>query len=738
MRRVFLMGLVGCLACSCVSEPKPWKPDTSVDTDSDHRVRNADGDGEVGLGDQKAPETTADVKLVDSLEVVDIVVAAEIKDAALDIAEVTEDVSSEVDTEEVCQPECTDKECGDDGCGSTCGKCDDDLDCTGDSCNGSHCIFEVNAFSCVIEQTCIPAGTENPKDVCQKCQPDAGDFAWSSKEDGISCGKNAECSGGNCLCTDQKCGEVCCQPGEECDGIACCAPQCDGMDCGPNGCGGSCGGCPDSQDICVESQCVCQPACDAMECGGDGCDGVCGECVGPQDECIDGSCVCQPDCQDKDCGDDGCGGICGKCEIGQFCINGQCPPAGMECDDGNWDQWDGCTDGKVSEFLLEANGKSPQIAPHGDHGFVLVFVTSDGENDIQGRLYADGDSVSVPSLKIGVDNTGNQWAPSVAVFDDGRFIVAWTSGPECSDCPPGPDGDFSAVLAQMYSFEGEKLGDEFQVNTYSGGWQSDPSVATYQNGPFAILWSSYPSNIEPQGQDGSGHGVFGQIFNEDSSKAGGEFQVNSGGSGDQVFGEVTGLLDGRWFATWYNGPSQYSYIVGQYLEANGSKQWAAVGVNTYNYKGQYTPAAATLSDNNVIVVWRSDTAEGSDADIKAQRLDSSGNKVGDEFLVSHPDPEVRQHPSVASSADGSYVVGWKTYTDAGGPDVFVRGYHANGAGNTGIVKANTCIIGAQQFIDVAELADGSFVAVWESPGQNSPCTGIFAQRFDKNGNKLYH
>ena len=70
---------------------------------------------------------------------------------------------------------------------------------------------------------------------------------------------------------------------------------------------------------------ACQPECEGKECGDDGCGGSCGQC--PQDqECLpEGICafVDYPDCEGKECGPDGYGGTCGECEEGF-----ECTPAG--------------------------------------------------------------------------------------------------------------------------------------------------------------------------------------------------------------------------------------------------------------------------------------------------------------------------------------------------------------------------------------------------------------------------
>jgi PKD repeat protein len=78
----------------------------------------------------------------------------------------------------------------------------------------------------------------------------------------------------------------------------------------------------------------CEPQCEGKECGPDGCDGVCGYCNNDE-ECVNGQCapICVPDCAGKECGPDGCGGVCGACAADMSCVNGQCVPGGPGCTD---------------------------------------------------------------------------------------------------------------------------------------------------------------------------------------------------------------------------------------------------------------------------------------------------------------------------------------------------------------------------------------------------------------------
>jgi len=122
------------------------------------------------------------------------------------------------------------------------------------------------------------------------------------------------------------CGAHCCAAGQVCDGdtekCVACLPDCVQKQCGPDGCGGSCGECAAGTrcDSATQRCAACSPQCAGRECGDDGCNGQCGAC-GAQERCsAAGQCeACVPDCARRRCGDDGCGGSCGTCTDGKAC-----------------------------------------------------------------------------------------------------------------------------------------------------------------------------------------------------------------------------------------------------------------------------------------------------------------------------------------------------------------------------------------------------------------------------------
>ena len=147
---------------------------------------------------------------------------------------------------------------------------------------------------------------------CVKCAPDCDGKECGGDGCGGSCG---ECRSSALFCIDSKC-------------VGYCVSDCAGKECGPDGCGGSCGLCPEGGYCTAGGQCKkCFPACDDKECGDDGCGGSCGTCPDSAKYCVEGECVanCTPTCEGKECGNDNCGGSCGDCPPdAPYCSQAKC------------------------------------------------------------------------------------------------------------------------------------------------------------------------------------------------------------------------------------------------------------------------------------------------------------------------------------------------------------------------------------------------------------------------------
>ena len=90
-------------------------------------------------------------------------------------------------------------------------------------------------------------------------------------------------------------------------------------------------------------------------------------------------------------------------------------------------------------------------------------------------------------------------------------------------------------------------------------------------------------------------------------------------------------------------------------------------------------------------------------------------------------------PDVASDATGRLVIVWSSFGQDGSHyGVFGRRYDAAGTPGTEF-RVNTHTTHIQDKAAVAMAADGSFVVVWESYGQDGPSPGIFGSATTRPG-----
>lgn len=326
--------------------------------------------------------------------------------------------------------------------------------------------------------------------------------------------------------------------------------------------------------------------------------------------------------------------------------------------------------------------------------------------------------------------TGEQTAPVVAMDSAGDYVVAWASA--------GQDGSGFGIFAQRYNTAGVTLGSEFQVNTYTTGDQSLPSIAMDSTGEFVIVWVS-------SGQDGSGAGVYGQRYNAAGVAQGVEFRANTYTNSDQKTPSVAMDATGDFVVAWDSqGQYQNSYtnfvgayaIYAQRYGAAGTAQGTEFRVNTSTTSVQFTPAVSMDAAGDFIVVWSSkgfDTFSDPWPHIAAKRYDSTGAVIQDESDFSGGGGAHGQfNPQVAMDPNGQYVVTWHGSYDDG----FDEGVMANGSSSGGPFIVNTDIDWAQSNPRVAIAANGHFVVTWQSAREDGSGYGIYSQQYDAAGNKL--
>jgi hypothetical protein len=364
--------------------------------------------------------------------------------------------------------------------------------------------------------------------------------------------------------------------------------------------------------------------------------------------------------------------------------------------------------------------RSPAVASDSSGNFVVVWQswTQDGSYDgVFGQRYASTGAPLGPEFRVNTYTTSSQSQPAVASDSSGNFVVIWQSFFD-------QDGSGEGVFGQRYASTGAPLGPEFRVNAYTTGPQWLPEVASDSSGNFVVVWHS-------RDQDGSGHGVFGQRYDSSGAPLGPEFRVNTYTTGRQIFPAVASDSSGNFVVVWESWPQDGSGygVFGQVFASSGAPLGPEFRVNTYTPYFQGWPAVASDASGNFVVVWTSHFQDGSRYGVFGQRCCSSTGALGPEFRVNTYTTNLQEIPAVASDSSGNFVVVWMSHTQDGwNYGVFGQRYASTGAPLGPEFRVNTYTTDIQNAPAVASDASGNFVVVWYSWHEGSG-PGVFGQRY---------
>ena len=202
---------------------------------------------------------------------------------------------------------------------------------------------------------------------------------------------------------------------------------------------------------------------------------------------------------------------------------------------------------------------------------------------------------------------------------------------------------------------------------------------------------------------------------------GGEFQISTLTSGDQMFPNLGGVVGGDFVVVWQDYAS--ARLLGRIVDDAGMLQGAEFEASAQGYD----PAVAVGAAGGFVVTWeRHDNIYG-------QRHDSAGTLVGGEFQINSYTSSVRSLSDVAANADGDFVVVWESnLQDGNGRGVFGQHYDGAGVPMGGEFQINSYTTGNQSVPVVGAASSGDLTVVW-STAQAGGSAWIAARRYDSAG-----
>jgi hypothetical protein len=361
------------------------------------------------------------------------------------------------------------------------------------------------------------------------------------------------------------------------------------------------------------------------------------------------------------------------------------------------------------------------VASAADGRFVVTW-SGQGDGDFGGvfgqRYDAAGDAQG-PEFRVNSYTTGyqggGQAGSAVASAADGAVTVVWSSSL--------PSGLSDGIYGRRYDSAGNALAPEFRVNSYAPVSMRYPSVAGMPDGRFVVVWQNF-------GQDGSDQGIFGQRYDSTGNPAGGEFRVNSYTTNSQASPWVASADDGRFVVVWqsFGQDGSFNGVFGQRYDTAGNAAGGEFQVDSYTTGNQLGARVAMAADGRFLVAW---TRLGASADVMARRYDALGNSLGPGFRVNAYTATLGGGASsVLSMADRGFVVAWSILgQDGSGWGVFARRYDSAGSPAGPEFRVNSYTTNSQSNPGAARMPDGRFVVVWHSRDQDGSQYGVFGQRF---------
>ena len=321
-----------------------------------------------------------------------------------------------------------------------------------------------------------------------------------------------------------------------------------------------------------------------------------------------------------------------------------------------------------------------------------------------------------PEFRVNTYTPQIQAAPSAASAGN-DFVVVWTSG----------SGN-STVRGQRLDSGGNPLGTEFRVNTGTDGVAGVPVVGANSAAAFVVVWEySYVFLTT----------VFGQRYDASGAPVGPEFHVVPT-NGYQIHPVVAVAPSGAFLIVWSAGgfgpppaPPPIYDVFAQLYDGSGTPQ-GVFRVNTSTpYTQQIAGSAAADPAGNFVVVWGGQYSGSIGWDVMGRRYAASGVPLGPQFRVNTNTLGNQTNPVVATDPSGNFVVAWR---DSTGPEIRAQRFVSSGAPLGPEFQVNTSTIG-QYYGDSSAIAfdgGGNFVITW-GDGAGAQQGDVFAQRYSSGG-----
>jgi Ca2+-binding RTX toxin-like protein len=339
-----------------------------------------------------------------------------------------------------------------------------------------------------------------------------------------------------------------------------------------------------------------------------------------------------------------------------------------------------------------------------------------------------------------VNSYQEEWQddPRVLGFKDGSFVIMWRSF--------FFESSTYYVAAQRYDKYGRAVGGETVIDGVSGSASEVSNITRLKDGGFVVTFSfSDGGLLEPDE-------VYAKVLNADFSVRKDSFRVDTVKDFQSINANAAALDNGG-FIVFYDSDearSSFDDIYAQRYDKKGSKIGGNFLVNTrVKDFDQNIAEVAQLKNGNVLVMWHSeasidDNTNDGQNEFRGTIYSKSGAIIKSDFSIGlaqggagdSPDPFALTELNNGGFAVARYETelrGSNNFTY----DVKLRLYNGNGSATSEEITVHAATEGIIYSMDVAQLATGEIVVVWNCPEVNDDAyEDVRARIYDSSGRAL--
>jgi hypothetical protein len=220
--------------------------------------------------------------------------------------------------------------------------------------------------------------------------------------------------------------------------------------------------------------------------------------------------------------------------INEFTDNGQRNPRASALAEGYVIVWEskgflGDTNRQICARILDPNAqavgpeirisdavtdcRNPDIATDTQGRILVTWLEGKSSYHVKARTFDANGIAEGPSFRVDTVSPRSVTSPSIAMHNQGDFIIAWDGDPNRA-----ADDD---IHLRQYDLNGLALGDQVMVNTSRLGAQRNPRITLNAHGIGLVVWEHESSS------DANSINIMGQYFDPNGYPLGPELQFNT-------------------------------------------------------------------------------------------------------------------------------------------------------------------------------------------------------------------